>query len=138
VRLHKDAKVELIRKVPLFAACSKRELADIASLADELAVPEGRTLIEEGKRGREFIILVEGSVDVRRRGRTIRKLSDGDFFGEIALVSNAPRTATVTTTSPARLLVIVDRAFAGLLQRSPGIQKKVLETLALRIAPETV
>jgi CRP-like cAMP-binding protein len=138
VRLHKDAKGELIRKVPLFAACSKRELADIASLADELAVPEGRTLIEEGKRGREFIILVEGSVDVRRRGRTVRKLSDGDFFGEIALVSNAPRTATVTTTSPARLLVIVDRAFAGLLQRSPGIQKKVLETLALRIAPETV
>ena len=138
MRLHKDAKVELIRRVPLFAACSKRELAEIASIADELAVPEGRTLIEEGRRGREFIILIEGSVEVRRRGRKLRTLTDGDFFGEIALVSKTPRTATVTTTSPARILVIVDRAFGGLLQRSPGIQKKVLETLALRVAPETV
>ena len=130
--------MELIRRVPLFAACSKRELAEIASLADELVVEEGRVLIEEGRRGREFIILIEGSVDVRRGGRKVRTLTDGDFFGEIALVSNAPRTATVTTTSPARILVIVDRAFGGLLQRSPGIQQKVLETLALRLAPETV
>jgi CRP-like cAMP-binding protein len=136
--LRKNAKLELLRRVPLFEACSKRELQQIGALADELRLPEGRMLIEEGARGREFFALVEGEVDVRQGGRKLRTLSGGDFFGELALLTDAPRSATVTATSPVRVLVITDRAFAGLMRDVPTIQRKVLAALADRLAPESV
>ena len=132
--LRKDAKVELISHVPLFANCSKGDLRKIASLADELDLPEGKVLIREGDRGREFFVLVEGRVDVSAKGRTVNTLQDGDFVGEMALVSDAPRNATVTALTPLRLLVITDRDFRGLLHDSPSIQLKVLQTLANRLA----
>ena len=131
--LRKDAKVQLISKVPLFSGCSKKELAEIAGLADEVAVPADRRLIREGKRGREFFVLVEGSVDVTRGGKKIRTLGDGDFFGEIALVSSVPRTSSVTTTAPSRVLVITDRAFQDLLRDAPSMSFKVLQALAERL-----
>jgi CRP/FNR family transcriptional regulator, cyclic AMP receptor protein len=134
VRLRKDARLELLRRVPLFAGCSKRELGEIATLADELALPAGTTLITEGKLGHEFFILVDGEVDVRAKGRRIASLADGTFFGEMALVSSRPRNATVTATSPVRVLVVHAPAFRRLLRDSPGIQLKVLQTLADRAA----
>ena len=131
--------MELIRTVPLFAGCSKRELAEIASIADEIDLPEGRVLINEGDLGHEFFVLIDGTADVRRRGRKIRTVGPGDWVGEIALLSDtARRTATVTATSPVRTLVIADRQFRALLRRSPEIQLKVLQVVAERLAPETV
>ena len=62
--LRKDAKIEPMRKVPLFSGCSKRELGEIAALADELRFEPGRTLIQEGRRGREFIVVIDGTVEV--------------------------------------------------------------------------
>jgi CRP-like cAMP-binding protein len=135
VRLRKDAKLELLSQVPLFAGCSKRELGEIATLADELGFPAGTTLIEEGKHGREFFVLIEGEVDVKAKGRKVNTtLSEGAFFGEMALVSAKPRNATVTTTSPVRVLVVSEPAFRRLLRDSPQIQLKVLQTLADRAA----
>ena len=134
--LHRNAKVDLISRVPLFERCSKRELAQVASLADELDLREGKVLTKEGERGREFFVLLEGTADVRRKGRTIRRLGPSDFFGEIALVSNVPRTATVVATSPVRTLVVTDRGFRSLLERSPAIQLKVLEALAERVGSD--
>ena len=136
--LGRNAKIDLIAGVPLFARCSRRELAEIASLADEIDLREGKEMTREGERGREFFVLLEGDADVRQAGKTIRKLSHGDFFGEIALVSRVPRTATVVATSPVRALVITDRAFRSLLERSPQVQLKVLEALAERLAPATL
>ena len=138
MRLGRDEKVELIRRVPLFSHCSRRELAEIASIADELDFDEGRKLIAEGDRGREFFVLLEGTAKVTKKRKKLNTLEAGDFFGEIALVSREPRTATVTTTSPARALVITDRAFRALLDRVPEIQVKVLEALATRLAPSTL
>jgi len=134
VAIRKDAKVELIRTVPLFAHCSKRELAQIAAIADEIDFPSGKELIREGDRGREFFVLLEGTVDVQRGGTKLATLKAGDFVGEFALVSRIPRTATVTTTSPVRALVITDRTFRSLLDDAPQIQVKVLEALAARLA----
>ena len=135
--LRRDAKIELIRKVPLFSRCSKRELAEVAKLADELDFPAGKELITEGERGSEFFIVLEGSVDVRKGGRTIKTLGAGDFVGEIALVSRIPRIASVVTTSPVRALVVTERAFRSLLEHSPEVQIKVLEALATRLAETT-
>ena len=136
--LRKNAKIELIRSVPLFSSCSKRELAEIASMADELDFSEGKTLIKEGEPGREFLVLVEGTVEVSRQGRKLPPLGRADCIGEIALVLDTPRTATVTTTSPVRALVLTNQSFRSLLERSPQIQLKVLRSLAERLAPEIV
>jgi CRP/FNR family cyclic AMP-dependent transcriptional regulator len=133
--LHRNQKVELIRKVPLFAHLSKRQLDQIAQIADEIDLREGKEMTRQGSRGREFFVLLEGEADVKKDGRRINRLSGGDFFGEIALVSDTPRTATVTATSPVRALVITDRSFKRLLQDSPQIQSKVLSALAERLAP---
>jgi CRP/FNR family transcriptional regulator, cyclic AMP receptor protein len=131
--LRKDVKVELIRRVPMFERCSKRELAEIAALADEVQLPAGHTLTAEGATGQEFVVIVEGAADVKRKGRKVNTLGAGDFLGEIALVTGQPRTATVTTTVPSRLLVITARAFGSLLRDIPSLQTKVLQTLAARL-----
>jgi CRP-like cAMP-binding protein len=136
--LRKNAKVELMRNAPLFSSCSKRELAEIASLADEIDFPEGKTLIKEGERGREFFVLIDGTVDVRKGGRVLAHRGGSDCFGEMALILDAPRMATVTTTSPVRALVLTDRAFRDLIKRSPDIQLKILRSLAQRLAHETI
>ena len=136
MRLGKDAKVELIRKVPLFSHCSRRQLQRVAAAADELDLPEGKQLTREGATGREFFVLLSGGAVVRRKGRKIRTLGKGDFLGEIALVAKSPRTATVTTTEPTRALVITAQAFSALLRDSPDIQRGVVTALAERLAPE--
>jgi CRP/FNR family cyclic AMP-dependent transcriptional regulator len=138
VRLHRNAKVELLRRVPLFAGLSKRDLAQLGAIADELDLPEGRALIREGSRGHEFFALVEGQVKVAKNGRRVSTLRDGDFFGEIALVTDVPRTSTVTAETPVRLLVLTKRDFQRLLREQPRIQQRVLQALAIRLAPETL
>jgi CRP-like cAMP-binding protein len=131
--LRKNAKLDLLRRVPLFARCSGRELNRIASVADELDVPEGRALTREGQPGHEFIVLVDGGAEVRRKGRKLNTLGPGDFLGEIALLADRPRTATVTTTAPSRLLVLTGRDFRALLRELSALQGKVLEALAARL-----
>jgi CRP-like cAMP-binding protein len=134
--LRKNAKVELIARVPLFERCSKRDLAEIASLADELALPAGRKLAAEGAAGHEFVVIVEGAAEVKRRGKVVNRLRAGDFLGEIALVTGQKRTATVTTTEPSRLLVLTAPAFRRLLRNQPALQLKVLDALAERLPTE--
>jgi CRP-like cAMP-binding protein len=106
-------------------------------LAEEIDFKPGKVLIHEGRPGREFFVLVEGNVEVSRAGRSIDTMQSGDFFGEAALLSDAPRNATVTTTSPVLMLVITDRDFRRLLAESPQIQGKVLLAIADRLPPET-
>ncbi|MBA3348687.1 MAG: cyclic nucleotide-binding domain-containing protein [Actinobacteria bacterium] len=136
--LGRNAKIDLIRGAPLFVHCSRSEVAEVAKIADEIDVPADKELTREGDRGREFFVLLEGSAVVRRGGRKVNVLGPGDFFGEIALVSRSPRTATVTTTLPSRLLVITDASFRTLLDHSPRIQLRVLEALADRLAPASI
>ncbi len=136
--LRKNAKVDLISKVPLFAGCSKRELGIVASIADEIVQPAGVSLIEQGRKGREFCILGTGEVEIRQGRKRLRTLSAGDFFGEIALILDAPRSASVTAITQVRLLVIHQVAFRRLLRDTHSIQDKVLEALASRLASESL
>ena len=136
--LSHDQKSELIRQVPLFARCSRQDVKQIAQIADEIDLREGKEMTREGSPGREFFVLLEGTADVKKNGQKVNTLGAGDFFGEIALVSRAPRTATVVATSPIRALVITDRSFRRLLEDSPQVKTRVMEAMAHRLAPETL
>ena len=125
-------KLGLLKRVPLFEQCSKKDLQSIAQIADELDLRAGKVLIEEGERGREFFVIVEGE-EVRRKGRKVATLGPGSFFGEMALLSKIPRAATITTLTAVDVLVITDRAFLDLLNRMPALWLKVARALAERV-----
>jgi CRP-like cAMP-binding protein len=134
VALRRDAKVELLKNVPLFAECTKVELRQLASIADEIDLREGTVLTREGRSGHEFFVVIEGSVRVSKAGKKVADLGAGDWFGEIALLAKGPRTATVTATSPVRALVIVDRDFRQVVANMPSIAMKVLTCVATRLS----
>lgn len=138
LRLNKDAKIDLIRRVPLFSRCSKKQLAALAVEADELILPEGKALSRQGEQGREFVVIVDGSADVTKDGRRINRLHSGDFLGEIALISGTPRTATVTTTSEARLLVLTDRGFRRVTREIPSLHAALLQALSERLQSDAI
>jgi CRP/FNR family transcriptional regulator, cyclic AMP receptor protein len=128
-----DAKLELLKGVPLFDGCSRQELETIARLADEIHLPAGRALTREGASGREFVVILSGSAAVERGGETIATLGPGDFLGEIALLTRSKRTATVTTTEPTRVLVLTDRAFRDLNDRIPAMAARTWAATAARL-----
>jgi CRP/FNR family cyclic AMP-dependent transcriptional regulator len=138
VRLRRDAKADLLRSVPLFAHCTRAQLKRIATIADEVTVGPGKQLMRQGDRGREMLVLLDGTVEVRKNGRKLAERGPGDFVGEISLVTRAPRIATVTTRSEVTALVITARDFRTLLREAPEIQTKVLQALAERLAPESI
>jgi len=131
--LRRDAKVELLKKVPLFADCSKAELRELAKSADELDLREGTVLTREGRPGREFFVLIDGTVQVTQKGKKVAELKGGDWLGEIALLTDKPRTATVTATSSVDVLVITDRRFRNVVESMPSIAIKVLGRVSERL-----
>jgi CRP-like cAMP-binding protein len=138
VFLRKDSKIELLKRVPLFSDCTKHELSAITRLTTLVDVGPGKELVSEGDNAYEFMVLVEGTADVHQGGRKVNTMSAGDFFGEIALISEGPRTATVTTTSPVVLLVLTRQAFWSLVDEMPTIERRVLRTLAERLRPHDI
>jgi CRP-like cAMP-binding protein len=135
VILRRDQKVKVISRIPLFSGCSGAELARIASITVQADLPTGELLTREGERGEEFFVLVKGTAEVRKGKRQIDSLKAGDFVGEMALLTDAPRMATVRATSPVTVLRASRRGFSELLDTSPGIQRKVRKALADRLAP---
>jgi CRP/FNR family cyclic AMP-dependent transcriptional regulator len=131
--LGSDGKAKMLAGVPLFAGLSKKELSQVAAIADELDFRAGKELIREGGAGREFFILLEGSAEVTRGGKKLATRSAGDFFGEVALVCERPRVATVTTVEPSVALVITERNFKRLVKQSPDIALKVLQAVGERL-----
>jgi CRP/FNR family cyclic AMP-dependent transcriptional regulator len=134
VALRSNAKIELLKRVPLFAECSKNELRELARSADEIDLRDGHVLTREGRPGREFFVLVDGTAKVTRSGRKLAELSAGDWFGEIALITDTPRTATVTATSAVDVLVLTDRSFRRVVETMPSIALKVLSCVGERLA----
>jgi CRP/FNR family transcriptional regulator, cyclic AMP receptor protein len=122
-----------LAQVPLFSACSKKDLRAIAKAADEITVDGDRTVVEQGAAGKEAFIIIEGRAGVRRNGRRIAGLGPGDYFGELALLDGGPRTADVIAESTLRLLVLGQREFTWLLDEVPGLSLKVLRSMAERI-----
>jgi CRP-like cAMP-binding protein len=128
--LSQNTKVEALGKVPLLAGLSKRERAQLAKVAEELEIPAGRKIATEGTRGREFFAIVDGQVEVTRKGKRLATLGPGDFVGEFALIIGGPRPATATAKTPLHVFVLTDRHFKDLLRSNPGVELKVMRSLA--------
>ncbi len=135
----RNAKIELLRRVALFSGCSKRELGEIARIADEIDFPAGKDLIVQGEPGRQFFVVIDGTVEVVKDGEPLSVLRGGsEFYGEISLVSGSAATATVTTATPVRALVIAPQHFRALLDSSPAIQRRILHAFSERLAPHVI
>jgi CRP-like cAMP-binding protein len=129
-----DDKATALGRTPLFKSLSRAELVELAKVTEDLEFAEGKVLAREGEIGREFFVIVDGEVTVTKNGQEIRRLSSGDFFGEIALIWESPRrTATVTAATPIRFFVLTRQAFRGLVGHHPEIEAKVLEQLEERV-----
>jgi CRP/FNR family transcriptional regulator, cyclic AMP receptor protein len=122
--------LEQLATVPLFSAFTRRELGKVARAADEVSVPAGRDVVVQGKIGHECFVILSGEATVSRDGTTIAKFTDGDHFGELALLDGGPRTATVTAATDLQLLVLGQRQFLSLLEEVPPLSRKMLTTLA--------
>lgn len=125
--------LDKLRAVPLFAECDDRELKEIAGLGTELAVEAGRALMREGDPAHEAFLLVSGSVSVTRHGDTIATFGPGDFFGEMALIGNRARTATVTADTDAVVRVFHSAEFKQMMTDVPGLAVKILWIMAERL-----
>jgi CRP/FNR family transcriptional regulator, cyclic AMP receptor protein len=136
MRLRASAKEQLIKSVPLFSHCSRAEIAALAAEADELTLPDGKALTRQGERGREFMVIVDGAARVEKDGQVVNELGTGDFLGEIALLSDIPRTATVTTTGETTILVLTDRAFKRVADRIPSVHESLVAALSARLQDE--
>ena len=129
-----DDKADALGRAPLFQNLSRGELVQLARLTEDLEVEEGKVLARQGEIGHEFFVIVEGDVSVTKDGTEVRRLSAGDFFGEIALIWESPRrTATVTAATPLRFFVLTRQAFRGLVDNHPDIDQKVLEAIEERV-----
>lgn len=129
----RNAKIELLSKVPLFSACNRRDLDRIASLADELDVPKGKVLIRQGDTGWECFVIAEGMAKATMRGRGSATLGPGSFFGEMSLLDGGPRSATVTAETDMHLLVLSSRDFSSLVNDVPAVARRILRGLAERL-----
>jgi CRP/FNR family transcriptional regulator, cyclic AMP receptor protein len=138
MRLRASAKEQLIKSVPLFSHCSRAEIMALAGESDELTIPSGKELTRQGERGREFMVIVDGAAKVEKDGQLVNELGPSDFLGEIALLSDVPRTATVTTTTETTVLVLTDRAFKRVADKIPAVHESLVAALSARLQDDAL
>ena len=129
----RKAHLDHLASVPLFSACSKKELQAVSRATDEISLPAGKTLCEQGAIGREAFVIVSGSAEVRRNKRKVATIGAGSCVGELALLDHKPRTATVIAATDLTVLVIGAREFAGIVDEIPSIAHKLMKSLAIKV-----
>jgi CRP-like cAMP-binding protein len=122
-----------LARVPLFQGLSKQHLRRIGGLTTQLHQGEGEVIAREGATGNEFIIVLEGELEVRRGDAVVATMGPGDYVGEIALLHNRPRTATVVAKTPVVVEVIGRPEFAALLSDEPEVAREIMATMAQRL-----
>jgi CRP-like cAMP-binding protein len=132
-RRDRDQYLKTLAEVPMFSACSKKELTEVGKHADEVTFEPGATLIREGEPGSEFFVVVSGKATMSRKGRELAVVGPGEWFGELALLDKAPRNATVTASTPMQVIVLSQRSFKGLLAEVPTMTSKLLTGMARRL-----
>ncbi len=127
------AQLNSLQNVPLFSACSKKELEKVAKAADEISMAAGAVVVDQGDMGREAFVILSGDVTIKRNNRKIATLGTGDVVGELSLLDHGPRTATAVCATDCTLLVIDQRRFINVLDDVPSIAHKLMGALASRI-----
>jgi CRP/FNR family transcriptional regulator, cyclic AMP receptor protein len=128
-----DTKVQALKRAPLFEGLSKKELTELARVTEDLEIGAGEVLCKEGDIGQEFFVIVEGETDVTTNGKRVAARGGGDFVGEIALLEETTRTATVTAKTPLRVFVLTRQDFRHLVRENPSVEQKVMRALARRV-----
>ncbi|HTT85854.1 MAG TPA: cyclic nucleotide-binding domain-containing protein [Acidimicrobiales bacterium] len=129
----RSTKADHLRQVQMFSACTDRELAQIARACDEMAVEAEKVVVEEGSTGEDFFLVVAGEADVIRDGHAVASVGPGQYFGELSLLDEAPRSATVRARTPMTLIRLGRREFSAVLDSWPGVAHKLLQTMARRL-----
>ncbi len=129
----KKFQLESLKNVPLFNACSKKELETVAKAADEIMMTEGSLIVDQGQTGREAFVILSGEVTIKRSGRKVATLGAGDVVGELSLLDHGPRSASAICATDCTLLVIDQRRFVSVLNDVPSIAYKLMGVLASRI-----
>lgn len=129
----RDDVLSNLKEVPLFSACSKKELALISKSSEHLTIPAGTEMTKEGRVGYEFYVIISGKASVHRNGRKVNTLGAGDAFGELSLLDRAPRNATIKAETDVDALILGQREFSALLDLVPTLAHKLLVGMARRI-----
>ena len=132
-RFTQDAKVQALKRAPLFADLSRKELVEVARLTDELEFEAGAVLAREGEIGHEFFVVLDGEPEFTRKGKKLPSAKPVEFFGEVSLIEHTRRVATVKAKTPMRVFVLAEREFHSLMDQNPRIERKVLKALARRL-----
>jgi CRP/FNR family transcriptional regulator, cyclic AMP receptor protein len=122
-----------LSKIWLFSTSSAKDLRLIRKALEEVTVPAGRLLTEQGTIGREFFLIVAGQASVRRNNRKVATLGPGQYFGELALLDRRPRSASVVSDTEMDLLVLGQQQFNGVLDHVPALSRKLLAAMATRL-----
>lgn len=133
MRRRTDLKIDELHELPLFSACTHKELVSIARLVDEARFPAGQTLMEEGRAGQECFVITEGQATVEIGGELVAELGPGEIVGEMAILDEGGRSATVKSATPIRAVVMSRQAFTGVIEASPRVARRVLGVLARRL-----
>jgi CRP-like cAMP-binding protein len=134
VRLfNQETKVQALKRAPLFQDLSRKELVELARVTEDIEVPPGKVLCKEGQTGQEFFVIVDGETDITSKGKRVASRGGGDFVGEIALLEETKRTATVTAKTPLRVFVLTRKDFRHLVDENPSVERKVMRALARRV-----
>ena len=129
----KKESLEHLRNVPLFSACSGKDLERVLKAGDEMSATAGQVIIDQGQTGREAFVILSGTATVKRNGKKVATLGAGAIVGELSLFDHGPRTATVVCDTDCQLLVIAQREFLGVLEQVPALSRRMLEYLAGKI-----
>jgi CRP/FNR family transcriptional regulator, cyclic AMP receptor protein len=127
------ATVRLLQKVPIFAGLTEKQLGSMARDGKERTYPTGAVVVKEGDDSQAFYLLLEGKVDVRRKSRRLASLGPGQFFGEMALFADHPRSADVVTTEPTKCLIVSRWEFWGFAMGQPKVLRTIIEEIARRL-----
>ncbi len=128
-----DTKVDALRRATLFEGLSRKQLVQLARVSEDLEVPAGKVLCKEGEVGQEFFVIIDGEVEVTKNGKRVATRAAGEFFGEIALLEQTRRMATVTAQTPLRFFVLTRRDFRQMIRDNPGVELKILQAVARRL-----
>jgi CRP/FNR family cyclic AMP-dependent transcriptional regulator len=129
----KDAVSEMLGKTWLWSGLSKKDLGSIVKASNERNYELGDTIVKKGESGVGFYLVLDGSVEIRSDGTMLSKLGPGQFFGEMSLLDNQPRSADVVAIEPSQCLILSDWSFKGLISSNPRIALKMLQELARRL-----